>query len=100
MAKQSIIQRAKKREALIMRYAKKRALLQKQLKATKTFSEKGALYKRLRRIPKNSAATRRRNRCWVTGRSRGFYNDFGLSRHVIREFMGEGTIPGLTKSSW
>ena len=41
-----------------------------------------------------------RNRCWVTGRSRGFYRDFGLSRHVVREMAHEGMIPGLKKSSW
>ena len=51
-------------------------------------------------LPRNSAPSRHRNRCWVTGRSRAFYKDFGLSRHVLREMAHEGNIPGLTKSSW
>jgi len=51
-------------------------------------------------VPRNSAPSRHRNRCWVTGRSRAFYKDFGLSRHVLREMAHEGSIPGLTKASW
>ena len=54
----------------------------------------------MERLPNNSAPSRGRNRCWVTGRSRGFYRDFGLSRHVLREMGNEGLIPGLKKSSW
>ena len=49
----------------------------------------------MEKIPRNSSATRHRNRCWVTGRSRGFYRDFGLSRHVVREMAHEGLIPAL-----
>jgi small subunit ribosomal protein S14 len=58
------------------------------------------LYKKLERVPRNSSKTRKRNRCWVTGRSRGYYKDFGLSRHVLREMAHEGYIPGLVKASW
>ena len=58
------------------------------------------LYKKLEKIPRNSAKVRGRNRCWVTGRSQGFYRDFGLSRHVLREMAHEGMIPGLRKASW
>ena len=57
-------------------------------------------YKKLESIPRNSAPSRNRNRCWVTGRSRGFYRDFGLSRHVLREMSNEGFLPGVRKSSW
>ena len=56
--------------------------------------------KKFEQIPRNSSPTRHRNRCWVTGRSRGFYKDFGLSRHVLREMGNEGLIPGFKKSSW
>ena len=56
--------------------------------------------KKFEKLPRNSSPSRNRNRCWVTGRSRGFYRDFGLSRHVLREMAHEGLIPGLTKSSW
>ena len=65
-----------------------------------SFKEKLATYKKFEQIPPNSASCRHRNRCWVTGRSRGFYRDFGLSRHVLREMAHEGSIPGLKKSSW
>jgi ribosomal protein S14 len=50
--------------------------------------------------PHSPSPVRQRNRCWVTGRSRGFYRDFGLSRHALREMGNEGLIPGLRKSSW
>ena len=65
-----------------------------------SFNERVELYKKLEKLPRNSSQTRHRNRCWVTDRSRGFYKDFGLSRHVLREMAHDGLIPGLTKSSW
>ena len=100
MAKQSMIQREHKRERLIIKHAKKREAIKEELKAVGTFQERLALYKKFERIPRNSSPSRRRNRCWVTGRSQGFYRDFGLSRHVLREMAHEGTIPGLKKASW
>jgi len=100
MAKQSMIQREYKRERLITKYEKKRSLLKEQLKTVSSFQERVELYKKFEKIPRNAAPSRHRNRCWVTGRSRGFYKDFGLSRHVLREMAHEGMIPGLTKSSW
>ena len=100
MAKQSMIQREKKRERLIAKYAKKREAIKADLKQVNSFQERLVLYKKLERLPNNSAPSRHRNRCWVTGRSRGFYKDFGLSRHVLREMGNEGLIPGLTRSSW
>ncbi|NCQ42748.1 MAG: 30S ribosomal protein S14, partial [Cyanobacteria bacterium] len=50
--------------------------------------------------PLNSSRHRQRNRCWVTGRPRGYYRDFGLSRNVLREWAHEGLLPGVVKSSW
>jgi small subunit ribosomal protein S14 len=100
MAKQSMIQREKKRAQLASKYAVKRQTIKEQLKTVSSFQERLTLYKKLEGIPTNSSLTRKRNRCWVTGRSRGFYKDFGLSRHVLREMGNEGLIPGLTKSSW
>ena len=61
---------------------------------------KSLAYAELCRFPRDSSPVRQRNRCWVTGRSRGFYRDFGLSRHALREMGNEGLIPGLRKSSW
>ena len=100
MAKQSMIQREYKRERLIAKHAKKRESLKEDLKCVGSFQERLVLYKKFERIPRNSSPSRHRNRCWVTGRSRGFYKDFGLSRHVLREMGNEGLIPGLKKSSW
>jgi small subunit ribosomal protein S14 len=100
VAKQGMIQREKKRERLIAKYAIKRDSLKADLKAVTSFKDRLALYKKFERVPRNSAPSRHRNRCWVTGRSRGFYKDFGLSRHVLREMGNEGLIPGLKKSSW
>ena len=95
-----MIQREKKRERLIGKYKTKRNLLKTELAAVTSFSDRLASYKKFERIPRNSSPTRHRNRCWVTGRSRGFYKDFGLSRHVLREMAHDGLIPGLTKSRW
>jgi small subunit ribosomal protein S14 len=100
MAKKSMIQREEKRERLIVKYAIKRNTIKLQFKRTKVYQEKLDLLKKLESLPRNSAPTRHRNRCWVTGRSRGFYKDFGLSRHVLREMAHEGLIPGLKKASW
>lgn len=95
-----MIQRERKREKLISKYATKRNYLKMELKNVGSFQERLALYKKFEKVPRNSAPSRNRNRCWVTGRSRGFYKDFGLSRHVLREMAHEGLIPGLTKASW
>jgi len=100
VAKQGMIQREKKRERLIAKYAIKRESLKDDLKSVTSFKDRLALYKKFESIPRNSAPSRHRNRCWVTGRSRGFYKDFGLSRHVLREMANDGLIPGLKKSSW
>lgn len=100
MAKQSMIQREVKRERLIAKYATKRETIKKTLKTTSSYQEKLEVFKKMEALPRNSAPSRHRNRCWVTGRSRAFYKDFGLSRHVLREMAHEGTIPGLTKASW
>ena len=95
-----MIQREEKRERLIIKYAIKRDNIKLQLKGTRVYQEKLDLLKKLESLPRNSAPSRHRNRCWVTGRSRGFYKDFGLSRHVLREMAHEGIIPGLKKASW
>lgn len=100
MAKQSMIQREEKRKRLVAKYTKKRDNIKEQLALMSSYQDKLKLLKEQQRLPRNSAPSRQRNRCWVTGRSRSYYKDFGLSRHVLREMAHEGTIPGLTKSSW
>nr|NP_053929.1 ribosomal protein S14 [Porphyra purpurea]P51319.1 RecName: Full=Small ribosomal subunit protein uS14c; AltName: Full=30S ribosomal protein S14, chloroplastic [Porphyra purpurea]AAC08205.1 30S ribosomal protein S14 [Porphyra purpurea] len=100
MAKKNMIQREIKREKLEKKYYLKRLAIKEQLKKTTSFAEKIELRQKLQEMPRNSAPVRSRNRCWLTGRSRGYYRDFGLSRHVFREMSHECLLPGVTKSSW
>ncbi|MCM1982645.1 30S ribosomal protein S14 [Lyngbya confervoides] len=100
MAKVSMIQRERKREKLVEKYAEKRQAIKQQIAQATSQQEKMELHRKLQQLPRNSAPTRLRNRCWVTGRSRGYFRDFGLSRHVLREMAHEGLLPGVTKSSW
>jgi small subunit ribosomal protein S14 len=101
MAKKNMIEREKKRNRLVEKYAVKRATLKDQLSdLSLSQQERVTLHRELQQLPRNSAPTRLRNRCWLTGRSRGYYRDFGLSRHVLREMAHQGLLPGVTKSSW
>ncbi|MES2225616.1 MAG: 30S ribosomal protein S14 [Patescibacteria group bacterium] len=89
MAKASQIARNIKKEKLVAKYAVKRAEL-------KAAGDSAGLQK----LPRNSSATRVKNRCAVTGRSRGYMRSFGLSRIAFRELAREGKIPGVKKASW
>ncbi|HIK37402.1 MAG: 30S ribosomal protein S14 [Geminocystis sp.] len=100
MAKKSVIAREAKRAKLVAKYAAKRAELKEKIRNATDPAEKFALHRQLQRLPRNSAPTRLRNRCWVTGRPRAYYRDFGLSRHVLREWAHQGLLPGVVKSSW
>ncbi len=100
MAKKSMIERERKRERLVEKYAQKRQELQDQFAAATSQQQKLLIHRQIQQLPRNSAPTRLHNRCWVTGRSRGFYRDFGLSRHVLREMAHQGLLPGVVKSSW
>lgn len=100
MAKKSMIEREKKRQKLVDKYAEQRQELQEQFNSATSQQQRLVLHRQIQQLPRNSAPTRLRNRCWVTGRSRGVYRDFGLSRHVIREMAHTGLLPGVVKSSW
>ena len=100
MAKKSMIEREKKRQQLVMKYAKKRFSLKVQMKEASFLEEKLTIQRKLQELPRNSNPVRLHNRCLITGRPKGFYRDFGLSRHVLREMAHEGFLPGVTKSSW
>ena len=100
MAKKSMIEREKKRIKLYKKYSLKRANLLKKYKNEKSFNLKLELHSKLQKLPRNSSKTRIRNRCWKTGRARGVFRDFGLSRHVFREMAHQCLLPGVTKSSW
>ena len=100
MAKQNMLQREIKRKNLIQKYSKKRQEILELLKKTQNLTEIFNIQRKLQRLPGNSLPIRLKNRCWKTGRSRGFYRDFGLSRHVLREMFHGGLLPGVTKASW
>ena len=100
MAKKSMIEREKKRKKLVAKYATKRAELKDQFESATSQQEKLEIHRQLQQLPRGSARTRLHNRCWLTGRPRGYYRDFGLSRHVIREMAHQGLLPGVVKSSW
>lgn len=89
MSKVSIIARNEKRKKLVEKYAERRAALK----------EAGDM-EGLQKLPRNSAPTRLRNRCSVTGRGRGVYRKFGICRNVFRQLASEGKIPGIRKASW
>jgi small subunit ribosomal protein S14 len=101
MAKTSMIEREKKRERLVKKYAPKRAQLQ-ELVDDQSRSEEERFQARLaiQKLPRSSSPTRLRNRCQVTGRPRGTFRKFGLGRNKLREVAMRGEAPGLTKASW
>jgi len=95
-----MVERETKRIRLEKKYAEKRSLLLVNYRSEKDFATKMALHSKIQQLPRNSAKTRIRNRCWKTGRPRGVFRDFGISRHVFREMAHQGLLPGVTKSSW
>lgn len=100
MAKKSMVEREKKRQKLVEKYAQKRDELKQQFESATSQQQKLAIHRQIQQLPRSSARVRVRNRCWVTGRPRGVYRDFGLSRHVLREMAHQGLLPGVVKSSW
>ncbi len=95
-----MIEREKKRAKLVEKYAEKRETLLEEFRQAESLEDKLDAHRKIQQLPRNSAPNRRRNRCWVTGRPRGVYRDFGLSRNVLREWAHEGLLPGVVKSSW
>lgn len=95
-----MIAREKKRQKLVDKYAAKRAALKEEFRTADNPLQRLEIHRKIQRLPRSSARVRVRNRCWATGRPRGYYRDFGLSRHVIREWAHEGLLPGVVKSSW
>ena len=89
MAKESMKARERKRQAMVAKYADKRAAL-------KAAGDWDALQK----LPKNSSKVRLHNRCAITGRPKGYIRQFGISRVTFREMANQGLIPGVRKASW
>ena len=101
MAKKSLMERNRKRQKMEARYAERRTSL-KELAGDETRSPEDRFAARLKlaELPRNSSTTRVRLRCSRTGRPRGNYRKFGLSRIALRELASAGQIPGMVKSSW
>ncbi len=101
MAKKSAVERNRKRQRLAARDSAKRAALKeiandRDLPMEERFSAR----LRLAKMPRNGAAVRVRNRCELSGRPRGYYRKFRISRIALRELAAFGLIPGMVKSSW
>ncbi len=101
MAKKSVIEREKKREKIVAKYASKRQALKK-IVADRSASddERWQAQLQLQQLPRNASPVRLRRRCGQTGRPRGVYRKFGLGRNKLREAAMRGDVPGLVKSSW
>jgi len=101
MAKKSAVERNLKRQRLAAKYAAKRAALKEIARDTeKPVEERFAAQLKLADLPRNSAPTRVRNRCQVSGRPRGYYRKLKMSRIALRQLASHGLVPGMVKSSW
>jgi|SRR5688572_25891679 small subunit ribosomal protein S14 len=101
MAKTSMINRDIKRTKIVKKFAAKRAELKKIVANPKSsYDEKMEAQTKLQKMPRDASPVRQRNRCALTGRSRGVYQKFGLGRNKLREATMRGDVPGLRKASW
>ncbi|SFO12772.1 MULTISPECIES: 30S ribosomal protein S14 [Roseovarius] len=101
MAKKAMIEREKKRQALVDRFAKKRAALKEIINdESKPMEERFRASLKLAKLPRNSSATRLHNRCQLTGRPHAYYRKLKVSRIMLRELGSSGQAPGVVKSSW
>jgi small subunit ribosomal protein S14 len=101
MAKKSVVERNKKRERLAARFSTRRATLKAQAKdVSLSLEERFEARLKLAEIPRNASPVRQRLRCGLSGRPRGNYRKFKLSRIALRDLASTGQIPGMVKSSW
>lgn len=101
MAKTSMVERETKRAKLVKKYAVRRAELKKAVANPKlSFDDRMEAQQKLQKLPRDASPSRQRNRCALTGRSRGVYRKFGLGRNKLREATMRGDVPGLRKASW
>ncbi|HSC09457.1 MAG TPA: 30S ribosomal protein S14 [Rhodanobacteraceae bacterium] len=101
MAKTNMVEREKKRAKIVKKYATRRKELKAIVLSPKSsYDDKMAAQTKLQKLPRDASPTRQRNRCSLTGRSRGVYRKFALGRHKLREATMRGDVPGLRKASW
>ena len=99
MAKNSSMIKNERRSELVKRYAAKRAELKKTMKNCSA-EERLKCMMKLSKLPRNSSKVRLRSRCYVSGRPRAVYREYGVSRIAIREMASRGEVPGVVKASW
>ena len=95
-----MVERERKRRHLVIKYSQKRKRLLQESQKSSRLDERFRLHRKLQRLPRNSSPTRLHNRCLLTGRPKGYFRDFGLSRHMLREMAHSCVLPGVVKSSW
>ncbi|MBM2323548.1 MULTISPECIES: 30S ribosomal protein S14 [Marivita] len=101
MAKKAMIEREKKRQKLVEKYAAKRAELKTIANdESKPMEERFKARLKLAKLPRNSAPSRLHNRCQLTGRPHAYYRKLKVSRIMLRELASNGQAPGMVKSSW
>ncbi|WP_425073697.1 30S ribosomal protein S14 [Sagittula sp. S175] len=101
MAKKSMVEREKKRQRLVAKYAAKRAELKEiAVDESKSMEERFKARLKLAALPRNSAPSRLHNRCQLTGRPHAYYRKLRISRIMLRELGSNGKLPGVVKSSW
>jgi len=101
MAKKSMIEREKKRQKLVAKYAAKRAALKEIINdESKPMEDRFRASLKLAKLPRNSSATRLHNRCQLTGRPHAYYRKLKISRIALRDLGSAGQLPGVVKSSW
>jgi len=100
MAKKNMYQREIKKKLLVEKYIEKRKDILNKLKCILSTQERFNLNEKLQKFPANSSYIRLRNRCSITGRPRGVFRFFGISRNIMREYGHKSLLPGLIKASW
>lgn len=101
MAKVSMVERERKREKTVKKYAQKRSELKATIKdPNSSFEERMAAVEALQKLPRDASPARKQSRCRQTGRPHSVYRKFGLGRNKLREATMRGDVPGLRKASW
>jgi small subunit ribosomal protein S14 len=101
MAKQSMLERERKRAKLVQKYTARRTELKATISNPETsYEDRMQAVIALQKLPRDASPARKRNRCHLTGRPKGYYRKFGLGRNKLREAAMRGDIPGLVKASW
>jgi small subunit ribosomal protein S14 len=95
-----MLEREVKRKKLVKKYSEKRQIFLNKLKKAQSLEEIFDINEKIQKLPRNSSRIRLRNRCWKTGRPRGYFRFFGLCRNALRELANDCFLPGITKASW